>query len=283
MFSPDIVGSDAFVDMPMSAQALYFHMCMHADDDGFIGRPKQICRMVGANEDDLKILFAKRFLLQFDSNVAVVKHWLIHNLIRSDLYVETTYKQEKETLGLNEFGGYTELRDDVVPIKKIDEPVWLKKRRGERNITGVKKSPNPTTVQKRTDNVPSAVRKRHVGKDRLGKDRLGNIDTNVSIGAVEPPRTKTSSHEIDFVISAWEEFVGLEIANDDKQRNAASKLIKRWGVEKAIQLVKGAGRALDDQYAPRIANLTALVRKADDLILWGRKTVKNDSRGFTVS
>ena len=57
MFTMQIVDSDAFLDMPLSTQALYFHLNMRADDDGFVNNPKKILRMIGASEDDLKILF----------------------------------------------------------------------------------------------------------------------------------------------------------------------------------------------------------------------------------
>lgn len=50
MFTMKIVDSDAFLDMPMSAQCLYFHLNMRADDDGFIGNPKRIMRTVGARD-----------------------------------------------------------------------------------------------------------------------------------------------------------------------------------------------------------------------------------------
>lgn len=68
MFNIKIVDSDAFLDMPLSAQCLYFHLNMRADDDGFVGNPKRIQRLVGASEDDLKLLIAKRFLLTFENN-----------------------------------------------------------------------------------------------------------------------------------------------------------------------------------------------------------------------
>ena len=61
MFTQKIVDSDAFLDMPLTAQALYFHLNMRADDDGFVNNPKKIQRMIGAAEDDLKLLIAKRF------------------------------------------------------------------------------------------------------------------------------------------------------------------------------------------------------------------------------
>ena len=34
MFHTTVVESDAFLDLPLQAQALYFHLGMHADDDG---------------------------------------------------------------------------------------------------------------------------------------------------------------------------------------------------------------------------------------------------------
>lgn len=108
MFSPDIVESDAFLDMPVSSQALYFHLGMYADDDGFVN-PKKIMRLIGVSEDDLKVLLSKRFLLTFETGVVVVKHWLIHNLIRKDRYKETKYIEEKATLKIKENGSYTEL------------------------------------------------------------------------------------------------------------------------------------------------------------------------------
>ena len=108
MFSADIVSSDAFLDMSTSTRELYFQLGMYADDDGFVN-PKKIMRMVGASEDDLKVLLVKRFLLTFESGVVVIKHWLIHNLIRADRYKETMYLNEKRSLKINENKSYTEL------------------------------------------------------------------------------------------------------------------------------------------------------------------------------
>ena len=107
MFSLQIVDTDAFLDMPASSQLLYFHLCMRADDEGFVGNPKKIMRIIGANDDDYKLLIAKRFILIFESSVMVIKHWLIHNTIRMDRFNPTTYQEEKELLGLKENKSYT--------------------------------------------------------------------------------------------------------------------------------------------------------------------------------
>ncbi len=107
MFAKTIIDSDAFLDMPLSTQSLYFHLSMRADDDGFINNPKKIQRMVGCGDDDLKLLMAKRFILVFDSGVIVIKHWKIHNYIRNDRYKPTLYQEEKAELVEKNSKAYT--------------------------------------------------------------------------------------------------------------------------------------------------------------------------------
>ena len=107
MFAKTIIDSDAFLDMPLSAQSLYFHLSMRADDEGFVNNPKKIQRMIGASDDDLKLLVAKRFILTFDSGVIVIKHWKIHNYIQSDRFKPTVYTEEKSQLAVKENKSYT--------------------------------------------------------------------------------------------------------------------------------------------------------------------------------
>lgn len=108
MFAKQIIDSDAFLDMPLSAQAYYFHLAMRADDDGFVNSPKKIQRIVGAGDDDAKLLIAKRFIIPFDSGVVVIKHWRVHNVIQKDRYKPTTYQEELATLELKPNKVYTE-------------------------------------------------------------------------------------------------------------------------------------------------------------------------------
>jgi len=84
MFAKAIIDSDLFLDMPVTAQLLYFHLCMRADDDGFINNPKRIMRDVRCSDDDMKVLVAKDFVIPFESGVIVIKHWRLHNYIRKD-------------------------------------------------------------------------------------------------------------------------------------------------------------------------------------------------------
>lgn len=107
MFAKAIIGSDAFLDMPLSAQALYFHLSMYADDDGFINNPKMIQRMIGAEENDLKLLVTKGYIIQFESGIIVVVHWNIHNALRKDRHKETIYKNERALLEIGKNKEYT--------------------------------------------------------------------------------------------------------------------------------------------------------------------------------
>ena len=115
MFTQKIIDSDAFLDMPLTTQALYFHLNMRADDDGFINNPKRIQRTIGASDDDLRLLIAKRFLICFDSGVIVIKHWRMHNTLRKDRYSPTQYQEELKTLDVKDNNSYTEKRKDSLP------------------------------------------------------------------------------------------------------------------------------------------------------------------------
>ena len=145
MFSKKITETDLFLDMPMSAQCLYFHLNMSADDDGFIGNAKTIRRMIGASEDDLKLLLAKEFLIPFDNGVVVIKDWKIHNYIQKDRYNETIYKDEKASLVENENKQYQRLSHmDTKCIQNVsstDTQVRLGKDRLGKDI---KEIPQPS-------------------------------------------------------------------------------------------------------------------------------------------
>lgn len=125
------------MDMPATAQNLYFHLLLRADDDGFLSNVKQIQRMTGTKDDDLRILFAKQYLIPFESGVVVIKHWKIHNYIQKDRY-HPSRLPEKEEIEVNNYGE------------------WEKKP-----VTSV------------SNLYPDCIQHVSIGKDRLGKDRLG--------------------------------------------------------------------------------------------------------------
>ena len=171
MFAKTIIDSDAFLDMPLSTQALYFHLSMRADDDGFINNPKKIQRMVGCADDDLRVLIAKNFIIPFDSGIVVIKHWRIHNYLRSDRYKETVYKDEKAMLTVKENNAYTLTGQVGIPSGiptgipsgyQMDTQVRLgQDRLGKDSKEEKRKRFTPPTV----DEVSAYCRERHNGID----------------------------------------------------------------------------------------------------------------------
>lgn len=140
MMAKSIIKSDTFLDMPATTQNLYFHMLLDADDDGFINAPKSIMRMIGAKDDDMKVLAAKQFVIPFESGVVVIKDWKIHNYIQNDRYKPSTLP-ERDLLNIQKDKTYT-LKSDV---SRMD-----------------------------TECIQTvSIGKDRLGKDRLGKDRIG--------------------------------------------------------------------------------------------------------------
>lgn len=156
MFTNKITESDAFLEMSLTSQSLYFHLCMNADDDGFVKNPKRICRMIGANDDDLKLLIAKSFVLNYESGVIVIKHWRMHNLLRKDRYNPTEYIEERSMLYLKENGAYTL---DGAQGTPLDEKVSLATTR----------QPNDNQLA-----TQCSVGKDSIGKVSKGKDSIGS-------------------------------------------------------------------------------------------------------------
>lgn len=138
----DVIDTDKFLEMPVTTQALYFHLGMRADDDGFVAAPKKITRIVNCSTDDLKLLASKGYIIPFESGVVVLTHWKKNNYIQSDRYRKTQFIQEREQLCLidNIYSMDTDCIQDV-PIMETQD---------------------------------------RLGKDRLGKDRLYNKKSGAS-------------------------------------------------------------------------------------------------------
>lgn len=100
MIAKSIVDSDNFLEMPTTAQLLYFHLLVRGDDEGFIDNPRSIMRNVRCTEDDMRILIAKQYIIPFESGIVVIKHWKIHNYIRKDRLKATEYVDEKAMLSI---------------------------------------------------------------------------------------------------------------------------------------------------------------------------------------
>ena len=127
MFSRKITETDHFLEMPLSSQALYFHLNMGADDEGFIDKAKTIQRTIGASDDDMKLLIAKGFLIPFESGVVVIRHWRIHNYIQADRFQATIHQNEKEQLEFDKskIASIKPLEQCIQNVSKVDTQVRL--------------------------------------------------------------------------------------------------------------------------------------------------------------
>ena len=180
MFAKTIIDSDAFIEMPTSARLLYFDLGMRGDDDGFINSPKKIMRMTGASDDDMRILITKKFVIPFENGVVVIKHWKIHNYIRSDRYTETKYKEQKALLKLDENNSYT--------LDTIGIP-------SDNQVSG---------------NWDTQVR---LGKDSIGKDSIDILSGNPTV----PPAKSKNIELIKEVVEYLNEKLGTKYQYTSKK------------------------------------------------------------------
>ena len=193
MFAKSIIDTDAFLELPLSTQALYFHLSMRADDEGFVSKPKSVQRLIRASDDDFKLLIAKRYILIFDTGVIVIKHWKIHNYIRGDRLQKTNYRDEREKLVLQSNGAYTEADGDkTVPIQSLKTLVNTECQSSDSQMSG---------------KCQSSV---SIGKDSIGKD---SIDKDILSGN---PDSESVKEIIDYLNSA----IGTRYTTRSKSTNA---------------------------------------------------------------
>ena len=147
MFSRDVVMTDDFLDLPPTTKALYFFLNLEADDDGFVGNPKTIMRLVGTTKEDMKLLIEGNYVLLFNSGVVVITDWTEHNSIRKDRKKPTRFAEEMQQIALVEGNKYQ----------------WL---------SDVQPTDNQLTTKCQTNGCIGEDRR---GEDRRGEDRIGEV------------------------------------------------------------------------------------------------------------
>ena len=256
MFAKTIIDSDAFIDMPLSTQALYFHLSMRADDDGFINNPKKIQRMIGASDDDLKMLVAKRFIIPFESGIVVIKHWRIHNYIRGDRKKDTVYPEEMSMLVEKENGAYSLKSEEPIPVGYLDNETLRQKAYRESSlpysfdykirhafygkecpVCGCAMKSNVDECGIATDtHKPSVQHNLPISKG--GKHELGNISVICHQCNITLKDTETGRLNADEVIKKWD-----EICCADKcpsvDRQVTDKCQHRLGKDRLVEVSIG--------------------------------------------
>jgi len=226
MFSLNVVDTDAFLDLPLSAQALYFHLNMRADDDGFVSNPNRIRQYVGAGVDDLKLLLAKRFILAFEDGVIVIKHWRMHNTIKSDRYTPTVYQEDLERLEVKDNKAYTERKFENL------EPNW--------NQTGTKLEP-----QNRLG----------LDKNREEENRIDNTPADAVVY-----QSPTDVFDPKPIISAWNNLSGYGISPVSRLSTTSTRCkmlrarVKEYGEEAVIKAIESIAQS--DFLTGKVSNFT---------------------------
>lgn len=218
MFDRAVVCSDAFLDLPHSAQCLYYQLCMSADDDGFIGNPKTIQRMAGAGASDLEELINARFLLRFPSGVVAIKHWCINNQIKKDRYTPTVYIEEFQKLRMKDNKAYTEASrcsdpDETAMVPKCStngtkmDPEWI--QNGTKMDPQIREVENSVversldlSVSKDTDRQTQSVRRVIEAWNSVGINPVERITSTSTRYKLLVARIR--EHGIDAVLSAIE-------------------------------------------------------------------------------
>ena len=211
MFSKTIVDSDAFLDLPLSAQTLYFHLSMRADDDGFLNNARKIQRMIGASDDDMTVLISEGYIIRFDSGVVAIKDWKINNYIRSDRYKPTVFKEEKAMLSALEKNANDgeaskpensracSVPDDTDDSKECAEPCESE----EKTTDSAEEKHSDTKGIPMVDQryTQCSVGKCRLGKVSLGKDRCVN---NNNIITKEPGGAEKHPHNTHITLSVYD-------------------------------------------------------------------------------
>jgi hypothetical protein len=208
-----IVDSDAFVEMPASTQALYFHLGMRADDDGFVNKPNRIARDVGASGDDLKLLQAKRFILAFENGVIVIKHWKIHNTLRKDRLKSLQYPELAARIYIKGNEGYTD-NPSTGDISLLNFRLSVKCLPSDSQMS----DKCQTTDGQLTDNCQHKVSKGKISKDNISEVEVEGSDSN------EESDLSTDSYDKELSFSHGTLGEGIVFMSDEQFSSLCEKL-----------------------------------------------------------
>lgn len=167
MFTKKVTDDDNFMQLSSSAQALYLHLSMSADDDGFCNQVSLCMFKAHASVQDLQALLEKRYIYQFDNGVIVIKHWRMANALRKDRYTPTAFQEELAMLRIKENGSYSKrLPDgcqavaDCLPQDRLDKD-RLDKISLDQDSIGKGSGENPAALpDKWTEEYKESLRER---------------------------------------------------------------------------------------------------------------------------
>lgn len=241
MFSLKIINSARFMKMPVDTQNLYFHLGLHADDDGIV-EAYPVMKITGANDDCLKVLAVKGFVKVLNEDlVTYITDWNEHNLIRADRKIDSMYKH---------------LLLEIVPEKELIEPkprADTGKKKGEKKENG-RPMDNQWTAQGR------------VGQDRIGEDRVNPTSAEapevVGIGSI----VNSLINEFEPVNPSF-----ARLYKNKTQRSAIERLLKKYDFYQLQNIIRFLQKSNKTRYAPTITTPVQLEEKLGQLMAYCAK------------
>jgi hypothetical protein len=230
--------------MPHEAQALYFHLCLNADDDGVV-EAYTIIKTTGANEDVFRVLVAKGFVVPLnDDDVAYILDWQEHNKLRSDRKIDSIYKEL---------------------LVKIMPEVRLLQARNR-----VDRPPKEDMGRPR-DNHGTA--QYSIGKESVVEDSRVKV-TTTNVVEAEPMEKKVEKEiygkpEINAVLDTFQKvFKHDSMGTKQKDRICAKHLTGKFSNDQILAMMVFCR---DNQYAPQVGSVTDLWNARSKIVAGIRK------------
>lgn len=275
MFTKKVTDDDNFMALSASAQALYLHLSMAADDDGFCNQVSISMFKAHASVQDLQALLEKRYIYQFENGVIVIKHWRMANALRKDRYTATAFKEEMAKLKIKKNGSYTLGEDDcaVVRVKneieETDEPADDFRKEAYkrsslpysfdykiRNAFTGKKCPICNAKMQANVDDAGVVTNNHVPTiqhnipiSKGGEHELGNISVICRQCNVSIQDNETGKLNADEVAETWEEIVGCRlVANCLPQDRIDKDSIEQVRLDKSVNTRARAKKPAEERH-----------------------------------
>lgn len=247
MFHRLVVESDRFLDLSIGAQALYFHLGMQADDDGFVNGPKLIARQLKRPYKELQALIDAGFLLEFDG-VVVLTHWRIANSLQNDRLHLPQYAEIAKELFIDEQRLYTKVR------KKGCKSLYNYKRKRLKQIgihldSQKKRTEEKGREEKRTEIELNRKEERAEEPDPVGGDcplspetdsvlkfmngKLGKGVILLTEEQMNDLLNKLGLDSFDYYVDRLSNYI---LKNNCKVRNHYETILKWWNEDRSVKV-----------------------------------------------
>lgn len=247
MFDKAIIDTDRFMDLSMSAKALYFLLGMEADDEGFVSY-KKVMRIHGGNQDDIKILIVKDFLIHFDSGVVVITDWNKNNFLDSRRIKLTEYEKEKALL-----------------TKKDNKYIMLS--------TGL-----ATAKQSLSQ---SSIEQNRIEQNRIEQNNIAK-SSDIANDSIEINVEIEKNKQIAKILDAFKDINPMINFGNKTQRKACNDLIEKFGFEKTMTAIAYYKTIQAEIYSPVITTPLMLKNKMAELRVFYNKSQSPKKGAMTI-